>query len=172
MTLCRPMIFCITWKAVDIVIKPISRDVRARRWMCADYLSQSYSWKTDGITKILGRRTQGNILLITQPGNSLVLQYQWALKHTCACHFVGTCCLHFNLRGLKLQNLPNSEQIPELILEPEKSEYYEAGWGSILVVSWASVLMAARNKRTNEIFLRDKLLQFAAFAALSTNLKH
>jgi hypothetical protein len=32
--------------------------------------------------------------------------------------------------------------------------------------------MAARNKRTNEIFLRDKLLQFAAFAALSTNLKH
>jgi hypothetical protein len=47
-TLCRSMIFCITWKAVDILIKPISRDVRARRWMCADYLSHRYSWKTDG----------------------------------------------------------------------------------------------------------------------------
>jgi len=36
-----------------------------------------------------------------------------------------------NLRGLKLQNTPNSERIPELKLEPEKSEYYEAEWGTI-----------------------------------------
>jgi len=75
---------------------------------------------------MLGRHTQGNVLLIAQPGNSLVLQYHRALKHTCPCQFVGTCCLHFNLRGLKLQNPPNSEQIPELKLEPVKSEYYEA----------------------------------------------
>jgi hypothetical protein len=81
--------------------------------------------------KILGRRTHGNVLLITQSGNSLVLQYHWAVKHTCTCQFVAMCCLHFNLHGLKLQNPSKSEQISEIKQEAVKSEYYEAERGTI-----------------------------------------
>jgi hypothetical protein len=43
---------------------------------------------------------------------------------------------------------------------------------SLLIVSWVSVLMVARKKRTNDIFLLDKPLQFGGFAAPGTSLKH